>query len=60
MAKSHDQLTLVWANPHQPIRRWVGIDPMQPAVVTYERQAQILAQRTERITWLPQREQWWC
>ena len=50
---------MVWVNPTKPLRRWTGVDPMQPAVVAYERQAQILAQRTERITWLPERELWW-
>ena len=59
MAKSHNQLTLVRANPRQPLRRWIGVDRMQPAVVAYERQAQILAQRTERITWLPEHKLWW-
>lgn len=27
------QLALVWVNPTKPLRRWAGVDPMQPAVV---------------------------
>ena len=53
------QLALVWSNSRQPLRRLTGCDPMQPAILAYERQGALLAQRHERVVWLTDRQLWW-